>query len=312
MRSRLWLALLANSDLCCTYQDGQVNFAWLPAMLVSAFRPLDGTHGVSKHLAHNNIMYMQVLQAQPALSALGTSSNSRSGPNSFSSFHSSDSFVPVGSSSHAPNSIPSADTQQASPQPSADVTMQSHASSSQQVDAAKTTQPDLSDPFQQSVDALHAQETLIPSQDSSLATSGVQYAPNCINAPSKQDAAVQSTSPGPHANVPATEQQEPLHEGQAITHSPSVSSSAVEASTAATSPSPVGSASTDAWEMVQVTRSSYLSSIVLCCYCHALLHKSDSTLIYLNLLTKNRTPLAMTLVTVSCAIQRCTYDETLG
>lgn len=24
LRSRLWLALLANPDLCCTYQDGQV------------------------------------------------------------------------------------------------------------------------------------------------------------------------------------------------------------------------------------------------------------------------------------------------
>lgn len=206
-------------------------------------------------------MYMQVLQAQPAL---GTSSNSQSSPNSFSSFRSSDS-VPAGSLLHIPN----VDKQQASQQPGAEAALQSLVSSVQpgQVDAATTTQPNLSDPFQQSVDALHGQETLSPSQDSPLkqTTTGSQNAPNHINTPSNQDAAVQSTPQKPNAKMVAIEEQEPSHEGQAIGHSPSVSSSAIEASIAATSPSPVGSASTDAWEMVQVTTTSNWSLL----YCLA-------------------------------------------
>ena len=198
-------------------------------------------------------MYTQVLQAQPAL---GTSSNSRSSPNSFSSFRSSDSFVPAGSSSQIPN----VDKQQASQQPGAEAALQSLVSSVQpgQVDAAATTQPNLSDPFQQSVDALHGQETVSASQDPppKQTTTGSQNAPNRTNTPSNQDAAVQSTPQKPNAKMVAIEEQEPSHEGQAIGHSPSVSSSAIEASIAATSTSPVGSASTDAWEMVQVTTTS--------------------------------------------------------
>lgn len=211
---------------------------------------------------------MQVLQAQPALSStLSRSSNSRSTPHSFSSSHSNDSFVPVTSTPHSSQSTQAAGKQAEASQPSCAA---SPSSQTEQAGAATTTQPDLSDPFQQSVDALHAEETVAPSQHQQAALDQVASQLQQISlhkeATRDQDTATQSVPDQQSSAGLAGSSQLPLQEGRALTHFAATippSAFADVGNTEAAPNSPLGSASTDAWEMVQVGATTCLDNFEL-------------------------------------------------
>lgn len=118
----------------------------------------------------------------------------------------------------------------------------------------------MSDPFQQSVDALQAEDghASLQQPEADQATAQEQHAASDQDPVDSQAAAVQLASLAMGSNTPAAEESVSSEEKAAMHAAASVSSSsgvAVLAGTDATSPSPVGSASTDAWEMVQVTTS---------------------------------------------------------
>lgn len=219
-------------------------------------------------------MLLQILQAQPALStALSRSSTSQSTPHSFSSVRSHDSFVPIGSPARSSHSTQPADTsadakQQNSAEPLEQSGNLSGDRQTDQVHVAPILQPDLSDPFQQSVDALHAEQTLTSASQAApqQAASQPQHIPVHTAATTSPTAVVQPApeqqSPGPLTS--SGQSQVPVQKA-AVQSAPSVSSSAVapDGSTEAAQPSPVGSASTDAWEMVQVTATAIQLSVLL-------------------------------------------------
>lgn len=226
LRSRLWLALIDNPQLCHTYDDGKVE----PA-LGSSLAATRGRTAPSDSSTRSNDGFVSVGSAR------SSSSNNQIG-----SLHSrrhvtseSAGQLPTWPSGQSPTS-PEAQGQSQPKSPAqlkrnevADLGTSSH-----------TPQPDTSDPFQQSLDALHADQ-----QDKEQAN---------VTASQPQDS---EPSQAP-AETPFSNSTDGIQHGKhAASSSAAGGAAGTEGGSEPVNASPVGSASTDAWEMVQDANNIY-------------------------------------------------------
>ncbi|KAA6417907.1 MAG: GTPase activator NB4S EVI5 [Trebouxia sp. A1-2] len=252
LRSRLWLALMNNPQLCHTYDDGKVE----PALSSSSV----------------------ATQARTAASDSSTRSNDGSvsvGSARSSSSNNQISCVP--SKSHATSEsagqLPTCPSGQSPtsheapghPQPKSSTQLNKN-------EVAKTggssdiPRPDMCDPFQQSLDTLHADQQ----EKEQQAAPGYSSEANAVArlSSSTQDSQEQANVGGSQpqdsqpsqapAQTPFQNPTDGSQHGKHAASSPATGgAAATEGGSEAVNASPVGSASTDAWEMVQDANNVY-------------------------------------------------------
>ena len=290
LRSRLWLALIDNPLLCHTYDEGKVHYhqhctpaascacgcrhpgvAWPPCCMAwPTYAPIPA--------AKLTVLVLHV-QVEPAsrspLAASCQASRSNSSSRSHEGFVSVSSASRSSGSQHGTNSLlatAEAASESSGVQPSANPTSDKDGALAQEAVGTQLSQtstldtsrdqPVAVDPFEQSLHALHAEQQ--DSHSRTLDTASQKPASQQGGLEPQETAGVQEDSQQPSA-VPEPQRsksapQVPVQDGKAreVSGAGSSAASARAASTeAAVNASPVGSASTDAWEMVQDANNIY-------------------------------------------------------
>lgn len=248
LRSRLWLALIDNPQLCHTYDEGKVE----PARRTSS----PGTPAHSQHSKASIKPHDDFVTVSSAPTSLDTTNSQHSNQAASSS---------SGQLPDGPQAA-SQSTGQSSTSPARSelkTERQTNATGSAQTgNSTADVQPDVSDPFQESLNALQEEKQ----QSAHQAEASLQ--PKAGLDSHQQSGQRQSGSDSQQQQEvtpqSASDALKPSTSGKSSLHAPSVSSSAAagvsngpEAGSEGVNASPVGSASTDAWEMVQDANNIY-------------------------------------------------------